>query len=188
MSPISRQCKSSMRSNSPSTKSIKKAVQFCANEIQLFEPQGQAAQLYYSKDQYVLMRLDNDTAAADARKRLFQLQFSSTDPNSTEDDLEIDLNGIEHLVTPSIIDEVINSKIKCQCAVLQEQARQVKAGENDPDRIARASLIHSKWATKRALKIGLQHARSSGRVTKSSQCSTRKGLSTRRTRKFGRKR
>lgn len=178
-----------MRSKSPrSAEYIKKTVQFSANEVQLFEPQGQVAQLYYSKDQYVLMRLDNDTAAADARKRLFQLQFSSTDPNSTEDDLEIDLNGIEHLVTPSITDEVIKCKVNCQCAVLQEQARQVNAGKNDPDKIARASLIHSKWATKRALKIGLQHARSSGRVTKSSQCSTRKGLKTKRTRTFGRKR
>jgi len=63
------------------------------------------------------------------------------------------LIGIENILTPDIVEELVRRRSECIRAVLDEQARQDDSGEYDPDRLTHLSQIRSVGAAKRARKI-----------------------------------
>mmetsp|Transcript_31079 Transcript_31079/g.75116 ORF Transcript_31079/g.75116 Transcript_31079/m.75116 type:complete len:188 (+) Transcript_31079:304-867(+) len=69
------------------------------------------------------------------------------------------LTGIENHLTPDVLARSIKRRIGCVRAVLEEQARQVEAGERDLEGIARASQGRSRSGVRRARTIGFHQSR-----------------------------
>jgi len=70
---------------------------------------------------------------------------------------EVELTGIENLLTPGLMKKAMALKKGYKNAVLDEQERQDAWGCFDPGGLALAAQEHSRWATQRALNIGMMH-------------------------------
>lgn len=85
------------------------------------------------------------------------VSYSGAEDNGSFDDC---LLGIEHLITPATVVEVMVCRRRCVRMVLEEQARQMM----NPlgwDNIAIDSIVETRRATVRARKLGkLQHDQS----------------------------
>ena len=137
----------------------KKVVRFAPEpEIQLFERQNNpddARKLWYSRKDFRTMKMRNTMQAV----RDFHIRYCSSSFGSsggdTIFDLELELNGIENLITPHVVKTRQVNRNRYFVEVLEEQDRQEYSGEYDAKRLGRISRHYSKWTTKRAYQIGM---------------------------------
>lgn len=144
---------------SPPSTMRAKVVRFSAmSELVLFEPRDsdKQDQLHYSQKDYQAMKLDAKGAVKQVQREILQRPID--DPSSTED---LNLTGIEHLVTPRTTKRVIMARRQCWRAVFEEQARQDHSGDYSVDEIARVSRHYTKCSADRAFKIGMYQSKSS---------------------------
>ena len=134
------------------------------SQLHIFKLQDVARhELWYTKEEYRLMELVRlqdvlKVRAAAARK--------PREPADVHDDMStkesVCVMGIEHLLTPACINEVRACRARCTRAVLMEQARQ--GPSPDPDlgweAISLASLVQTREATLRAMRLGELHQES----------------------------
>lgn len=82
-------------------------------------------------------------AIRDARQVIEQSSGSSFGGN-------LDITGIEIFILPSTARNVLRLRKQSQLAVLDEQERQERSGEYDPDKLAMVSHHHTQWAAELA--------------------------------------
>ena len=105
------------------------------------------------------MRTANHREVVDAQKMILPFLASKSSPKNYGVDFHPDaIFGNEKLLTLKLMKEVVAAQKNCMSAVLLEQARQIEAGEDDPDAIAHASHQFSRAAVARARAIGLLQA------------------------------
>lgn len=117
-----------------------------------------ASELWWTDDDHRVMR-QNQVRSINTLILLLSNPSSrsarGSDPTNDEKVLNI-MHGIEGLLLSK---EVKACKNGCMDAVLEEQERQDDLGIFDPDRLARASRKYSRFAMRRAQKIGMQQSR-----------------------------
>ena len=137
------------------SKPKKKMVRFSAiSHIQFYERPDKvhASELRYSREDIREFKIATRRAVRDIHmKRLSLAKTTTEDANEILQGCE--LTGIERMLTPG----VVALKKGYKNAVLYEQERQDASGYHDPDRLARAAEDYSRWATQRALKIGIMN-------------------------------
>ena len=140
-------------------KRVKKArkVHFSATEIRYVEPYRKAdrREAWYSSKDYDDMRAANRKAVADHRINLMR---SVRDPNfrlDAEQPNELEIIGLEKLLSVRIIRKITLSKERHWNAVLREQEIQADSNVNDVERLACISRRHSEWSVARARSLGL---------------------------------
>ena len=112
--------------------------------------------LFYNKQDYRAMKIENHQAVIDVQKMLLPLLSKSRSKNQAGNIINPDAAfGNEKLLTPKLLNQVVVAKRSHRYAVLREQARQHASEEKDPGAIARASQKYSKGAASRARAIGL---------------------------------
>lgn len=111
-------------------------------------------ELFYSEQECENMKAANRRAVRDARKRYASFVSGA----STEDFDTCTLIGIEHLLSPNLIEQGMMAKKECRRAVFAEQSRQAQLGERDASKLASASRCQTKSSAKRAHLIGLLQA------------------------------
>ena len=112
--------------------------------------------LWYNKSDYSRMRLVMKKSVLRVLALASAGMFSYSGDEGSSDDC---LVGIEHLLTPATVQEVVACRRRCVQAVLQEQARQMMNPFNTSGwrYIAIASLDETRRATVRARKLGKLH-------------------------------
>ena len=131
--------------------SPEKAVQFAPTSALRFYEPGKEVSTYSAKE-YRAMRRARAEAVKDVRRVL------ANPGQHAKVDLT-DLTGIENMLDQKIMTKVIAAKKEARQAVIDEQARQDRMGEYNPDRIAMVSKRITLRSQERAQKIGLLHAR-----------------------------
>jgi len=136
-----------------------RAVHFAETaQLHIFNrPNVARHELSYTKSEYDLMKLvvGEDVLAVRAGR-------TSREPGDGSKE-SVCLMGIEHLLTPTCIDEVRACRARCTRAVLTEQARARSAsatGFVDWETIAFASLAYTRKAILRARNLGKLHKES----------------------------
>lgn len=102
--------------------------------------------------------LDSSTASSLDSSTASSLDYSCRHASSPADD--IDMAGLENLLSSKICAKISLSKQLCWRAVFLEQAMQDELGEHDPHRLARVYANYSKWSAKRAYAIGILQSQS----------------------------
>ena len=137
-----------------------RAVHFAETaQLHIFNrPNVARHELSYTKSEYDLMKLvvGEDVLAVRAGR-------TSREPGDGYKESALCFMGIEHLLTPTCIDEVRACRARCIRAVLTEQARATSASATrfvGWETIALASFAQTRKAGLRARKLGKLHQES----------------------------
>ena len=115
-----------------------------------FEPHAEsdATNLWYTEMDVKLMKWLHKRNIIDTHKRLSESSLEEC----AED---LDVFGIESLLTPRLIEKKLENRRQHWDAVMEEQTRQAHSNKNDPSRLARVAMKNSEWAVGRASVIGI---------------------------------
>ena len=109
--------------------SIMTQIHFIANPID----DSDVCHRWYSSKDYKEMRAANKQVVRQVHKRYGTMSSSScpSDPSGNDEQGDTYLNGIENILSPSVIKKTKVRRLQCTNAVLAEQERQYHAGVND---------------------------------------------------------
>ena len=134
----------------------KKELRFStSSRLHIFEHQDvEASEVWYSDRDVKLMKVANRKAAMEVSARL-----SSRSSNGS-----ITVTGLERLLTPKTLKKSYAVRQAVRAAVLEEQERQYRQGEEvDPIKIRSVAARYSAWSTKKAHTIALYTTNSLGK-------------------------
>lgn len=153
--------------STPSASPRARSVRFSGrSNVVLFERYGEsnASSLWYSEADTNDMKLQRNRHIVETSKRLpciLSVEDGSTSRDVTE---ELDIFGIENLMTKKLIKRTMANRKRVVDAVLDEQARQNYMNECCPERISEVSQKHTRWSSWRAGAIGELHSRASDEI------------------------
>jgi len=114
-----------------------------------------AARLWYSEEENAAMKWEYKQHAASTQMRLALLVEREGAASLHRAAEELDLFGVENLMTSQIMKRVVESRRKVVHAVMKEQARQKHMQEYDIQLLAAAARRHTRWSTERSYAIGM---------------------------------
>ena len=144
--------------NLPSKSATKKSVRFdSTSQVHLYpQQQSERGDLFYSEHEYQLMIEATKQVIQDLHtKRISAVSSHDIKMQDFLEDYGCHANGIENLLVPNTIKQVVVSKLKCRRAVLLEQSRRRSSGIYDMHKLAYASQRQSEWSVERARVIAM---------------------------------
>lgn len=122
--------------------------------------ESDSTNMWYTGDDIDSMKAEFRRDVQDTHYRLYSgISSLESDDDSTgsesSDIVQVELFGMEGMLTPKLVKKKHESRSQCWRAVLVEQARQQKENEYDPRRLAKIARYHSRWSVRRAHTIGL---------------------------------